>query len=70
MDQPHSRQVSTSSPSIPRIIGPHQRARREPVPGLTNGKVSCNWVVMPRPSRIQIFSPFSCLPNIFPICQA
>jgi hypothetical protein len=41
----------------------------ESVPGLTNGKVGCNCVVMPPPPRVQIFSPFSCLPNIFPICQ-
>jgi hypothetical protein len=32
MDQPHSAQVSTSSPSIPRIIGPHLDAPQGPVP--------------------------------------
>ena len=32
MDQPHSLQLSTSSPSMPRIMGPQRAAPQGPVP--------------------------------------
>jgi len=51
MDQPHSLQVSTCSPSIPLIIGPHLAAPHGPVPApvrrLTISKVLApDWIAL------------------------